>query len=1042
MVRLTTSGEMDELTRRLDDAWELSVVAQLPFPLAFALNRIRQEEVAWEFLFKDGLHVLLKYLAHLGISEYLAEGDVPDFDVNDELKKLATPVSDGEWLRLVRSCATRAAATRKLPGLAEAFLRLEEDRRFQVRVELDRPRVATERLGVLSALVVLRNKGFAHGSGRTPEERRAISQHARTLFRVALHELAPVWQHELCAPLTVQGRTDYVLLKGLDNFQTVAAPTGVGPGGCHLRLADGGVLPLRPMAFAATPEEPPKLPLLEGAAELYLLAHLKRHRVPSYLGLKGGTSERQDWAEEVGTLFDRKQVWQTRQDIQLAGVLGHALHKTRESLERFEENNLYQPGQHVARAAMLGVCEEFLGDAKTRMLFLAGQSGTGKTSAVLHWAEQLARRGVPVCLLRGVELPADEVVTSARLGKWLAAYHGYAGEFKDVLRHASAQPGGRFVLIVEGLNEFLGPGRDLEGLWRALNGLVEEHADCAGLKVLVSSRTEHDSIEIYFPHRRPPGFAAPGVFHEAKGHPWLELENFTPDETAAALRAYRMDPAKLTMLNEKQQRALANPNLFGRYADGVLSGEEVRHISERGLTKQFVNRRLDKEPELRRALEQLVGVLGKEKDLVVRLDRLGKVDAKLHAALVADNHRLLHRLREFGLLVVNRLSDPEGNPVVSLALGHDSLFDVLRQRIITRSRRTSAFLLSLSLLGAVWFIGEVGQWGYTNMTFSRVENSNRAVQGLLNEFVSLKVITMEAARTPRVEYAYQAVRAEGAAVEFAREAKWGMLAWATGGLMLILFGDFVLKLIGAWLAEVSGFDSRLRYWRAVLDVRLVGGMYRMMVFLMIFTALLGGVHILAQIYGHTIRRIDELFPIVVVAALTIVLFFTPVLLVRRASLEIAVQGSSVMRLSYFGRKSILWDLFETVLLFVWFGLALYGIHSLTTLPAGKLLWNREPLAAAMREQSDSITQMNLIFERVNKRVNSTFNASPEERWNRVRADSESLLSEPIIPERHQWFITWAFWSTGLAFPLGVLTGIALRACASKRLFPEQWKQPA
>ena len=85
MVRLTTSGEMDELTRRLDDAWELSVVAQLPFPLAFALNRIRQEEVAWEFLFKDGLHVLLKYLAHLGISEYLAEGDVPDFDVNDEL---------------------------------------------------------------------------------------------------------------------------------------------------------------------------------------------------------------------------------------------------------------------------------------------------------------------------------------------------------------------------------------------------------------------------------------------------------------------------------------------------------------------------------------------------------------------------------------------------------------------------------------------------------------------------------------------------------------------------------------------------------------------------------------------------------------------------------------------------------------------------------------------------------------------------------------------------------------------------------------------
>jgi len=94
MTYLSLSAEATKRLRQLDDAWEEATIKKLPFPIAYVLTRVRQESVPWDILLKDALNVLLRYLAILGVSEYLLDGDSPDFDVNDDLKNIGRVMSE------------------------------------------------------------------------------------------------------------------------------------------------------------------------------------------------------------------------------------------------------------------------------------------------------------------------------------------------------------------------------------------------------------------------------------------------------------------------------------------------------------------------------------------------------------------------------------------------------------------------------------------------------------------------------------------------------------------------------------------------------------------------------------------------------------------------------------------------------------------------------------------------------------------------------------------------------------------------------------
>ena len=86
MLAFRISKDMATRLSSYDESWESDLLSRLLFPLAYALLRIRHEEVPWDVLLKDALHTLLKYLALLGTSEYLLSARALDYDINDELK--------------------------------------------------------------------------------------------------------------------------------------------------------------------------------------------------------------------------------------------------------------------------------------------------------------------------------------------------------------------------------------------------------------------------------------------------------------------------------------------------------------------------------------------------------------------------------------------------------------------------------------------------------------------------------------------------------------------------------------------------------------------------------------------------------------------------------------------------------------------------------------------------------------------------------------------------------------------------------------------
>jgi hypothetical protein len=688
MLELSLSSETTERLARLDVAWEQEMLQRLPFPLAYAVNRVRQEEVPWDVLLKDAVNALVRYTALLGVSEYLASGDKPDHDVNDEVMNLARPVSDGDWWKLAKACAHRQAPGRPLAEMAAAILRMEREDALRVSMAWDRYCIRSGPLSPVLTLVHARNRLYAHGVTPTGPEKAQASAQIRQLFRLVLDELAAIWSYDLCVPLPEGKTRQHYLLRGIGGFTKVTPPAGVSADQAYLRLPNGSVLLLHPLTLGEPTEGAVRGSLLDQTAELYLLNQIKLQKtmVPVYLGMAGDQPERRDLSASFDTLLTGKQVWAKRQDVPVERVLQYVAKKSRDSLEYFEWNNLYDPSRHVERPAVEGVVDQFIADDSSRLLFIAGESGSGKTATSIHIARRLLDDNVPVYVGRAVELPTKVGGGVHRLEEWLCALHGYASPFTKILEQATHGPSGRFVIILDGLNEFLSAGRDLEGLWRTINAFVDSHAGRKALKVVVTTRIDGDSLNIYFPHSRVPEFANHGLFRLVDGKPWMVIPSLAPEEIGAMLRAYGMDPQTAATAQQMHGGKLANPNLLSRYAEGVLSGDDLKEVGKDGITKRFVQRRVAKDNELRKNLDRLVATLGKSRALEMTLDQIAKHDPGLAIALTARNNRLLHRMRELGLVILNRGEDEEGQLTQSVALGDDSLFESLWQRRVLMHR--------------------------------------------------------------------------------------------------------------------------------------------------------------------------------------------------------------------------------------------------------------------------------------------------------------------------------------------------------------------
>ena len=119
------------------------------------------------------------------------------------------------------------------------------------------------------------------------------------------------------------------------------------------------------------------------------------------------------------------------------------------------------------------------------------------------------------------------------------------------------------------------------------------------------------------------------------------------------------------------------------------------------------------------------------------------------------------------------------------------------------------------------------------------------------------------------------------------------------------------------------------------------------------------------------------------------------------------------------------------------------------------MWNQQGITTAVKGLGMAVAPLDRKLETEAKRLDPRLRDVTDERWSRgfvgylfpprwsqMIEHWESLLSKPALPEEGVQLIRIFTGATALAFGLGVLLDLIIRACISKRLFPEQWEQSA
>jgi len=461
------------------------------------------------------------------------------------------------------------------------------------------------------------------------------------------------------------------------------------------------------------------------------------------MGLSGGHSKRPDLNKTLDRKMQDKRVWDKRQDIELDSIFDFLMGKSRDKLDDAENNNLYSPERFVDRPSLSKIFDDFLSDRGSQAVFISGASGCGKTAAVMHLVGNIVEAKNAVMLLRAVELP-DIIIKPKRLERWLTAELGYKGTFSEVLERANSLGNRRFLLVVDGLNEYTAAGRDASLLFRAINNFIADHQGHQALKVIMTARA--DGLNAFLPKGRFPPDVDDEVFYRPQGRDFIEIGLLSKVEALKIMNVLQISEDKATNFIDAGGDTIRNPQIIHEIASGAIDARNLKNLDSAAITGRFLERRLGHDRELRRSVTDLVKVIGRTRNMVVSEKELAKKAPKLLNRLQANNNRIFSTLRELEIIQQLETEDDSGQLTWSITLTHDTIFDAL-------SKRQNRKLLFLRVLNIVVITGVlVGAfWGVINgfsMKFEKQFNQ-RIADGLWTELNESK------AQQPLIEKSYK-----------------------------------------------------------------------------------------------------------------------------------------------------------------------------------------------------------------------------------------------------------------------------------------------
>jgi hypothetical protein len=242
---------------------------------------------------------------------------------------------------------------------------------------------------------------------------------------------------------------------------------------------------------------------------------------------------------------------------------GLAASQSQGQLERYRKEK-YRTELYLQREMVEGDFRAFLESDKNAFL-VVGDSGTGKTNLLCHWVKETLEKKDDVVLFYNCrELPTGE---DLNLGNVVASRLKQRdfGALLAKLEHERAERGGRFLFVLDGLNEHQPPLTLLNSL--AQDVLSEVPAGVYDwFKVVVSCRTEAwRSLERHF--------REVGLFYHTADGIGVRLPQFTAEELPAVYEKYREKHELQTAfgeLSEATKRFIADPLMLKFVAESSV----------------------------------------------------------------------------------------------------------------------------------------------------------------------------------------------------------------------------------------------------------------------------------------------------------------------------------------------------------------------------------------------------------------------------------------------------------------------------------------
>jgi hypothetical protein len=694
MIEIVLSPQLKTLSASLDESWEAKMVEQLPFPLAFHLKHLRQENYPWDFLLKDMLHILLKYLAIIASSDYLHSRNEPDFDVNEQLQNLRLNMSEGHWLRLLRTCSTSKNIL-VIRELKEIFNTVEKSSYF-AKISWPEINIKSDNAGILSTLVTIRNKLLGHGKSPSEQDKQILKPQILGLLRSVLYLYQPVWKYDLVYVFESKKESEAYILRGTNNFVRISEPGITFPSKCFLAVNNHHAVNLFPLVLSDKPKLTSQITLIDLQSEQYILEHIDTHFKPEYIGVSGANYKTEN--AELNHLLENKKVWTKRQDVELDEIFGKLKEKTLDNLEDIEFNNLYKTRSYLHRKDTHDFLNSFIEDNNSRALIVSGVSGCGKTTAIMHFVNALLNDNKNVLLIRAIELP-ERVQKPREFERWMVEYLGYSGKFEEVLNYIKTSGSGKLIIVLDGINEFTAIGRDASKLFNNINHFLAAYQSFEVLKVIISFRS--DTLNFFLPGSKLPVDALEELYFKQGNSDYFEIGILSVDEGLKLLEILKIPADKAKSIIGSLKENLRTPQVLYKIASGAIAPEDLKGMDSLKITGRFLEKRIGRDKDLKKICYDLVDVMGKAKDMNLTEEQLSDKAPKLLAKLKDNNNHFLNVLSDLEIIQQIKSEDKAGNPSSAILLSHDTIFEALSRNV---EKNTNKLRLRILYIGLAFFI--------------------------------------------------------------------------------------------------------------------------------------------------------------------------------------------------------------------------------------------------------------------------------------------------------------------------------------------------